>query len=45
MVAHLKTLYKYRQLVTMWTFREIRVRYKQSLLGAAWAILQPLVSC
>ncbi|MEZ4593085.1 MAG: ABC transporter permease [Chloroflexota bacterium] len=26
----------------MWTFREIRVRYKQSVLGAAWAILQPL---
>jgi lipopolysaccharide transport system permease protein len=26
----------------MWTLREIRVRYKQSLLGAAWAVLQPL---
>jgi lipopolysaccharide transport system permease protein len=26
----------------MWAFREIRVRYKQSLLGAAWAVLQPL---
>jgi lipopolysaccharide transport system permease protein len=43
MVAHLKTLYQYRQLIGMWTFREIRVRYKQSLLGAAWAILQPVV--
>lgn len=26
----------------VWAVREIRVRYKQSLLGAAWAILQPL---
>ena len=43
MVAHLKNLYEFRQLISMWTFREIRVRYKQSLLGAAWAILQPLV--
>jgi lipopolysaccharide transport system permease protein len=27
----------------MWSLREIKVRYKQSVLGAAWAILQPLV--
>jgi len=26
----------------MWALREIKVRYKQSVLGAAWAILQPL---
>ena len=26
----------------MWTWRDIKIRYKQSLLGAAWAILQPL---
>lgn len=26
----------------MWTLRELKVRYKQSYLGAAWAILQPL---
>jgi lipopolysaccharide transport system permease protein len=26
----------------MWTLREVKVRYKQSVLGAAWAILQPL---
>src|SRR5689334_11855318 len=35
-------LYRYRDLLWMWTLREIRVRYKQSILGAAWAILQPL---
>ncbi|RMH02230.1 MAG: ABC transporter permease [Chloroflexi bacterium] len=43
MLADLKTLYNYRELLGMWVFREIRVRYKQSFLGAAWAILQPLV--
>ena len=26
----------------MWTVREIKIRYKQSILGAAWAVLQPL---
>jgi len=43
MVMHIKTLYQYRDMLLMWVFREIRVRYKQSFLGAAWAILQPLV--
>lgn len=42
MAANLKTLYQYRELLWIWILREIRVRYKQSLLGAAWAILQPL---
>lgn len=40
--SHLKVLYGYRELLWMWTLRDIKVRYKQSLLGAAWAILQPL---
>src|ERR687897_719567 len=42
MVRHLKLLHAHRDLLLMWTLREIRVRYKQSALGAAWAILQPL---
>jgi lipopolysaccharide transport system permease protein len=42
MLLHLKTLYAYRELLWTWTRRDILVRYKQSLLGAAWAILQPL---
>lgn len=42
MIAHVQTLSRFRELIGMWTFREIRVRYKQSLLGAAWAVLQPL---
>ncbi len=39
----LKELYSYRELLWMWALREIKVRYKQSVLGAVWAILQPLV--
>ena len=39
---HLKSLYDYRDLLKMWAMREIKVRYRQSLLGAAWAVLQPL---
>jgi lipopolysaccharide transport system permease protein len=39
---HLVTLYHYRDLLWLWTAREIRVRYKQSMLGVAWAIVQPL---
>jgi lipopolysaccharide transport system permease protein len=31
-----------RDLLWIWTLRDIKVRYSQSLLGAAWAILQPL---
>lgn len=42
MLKHLKNLWAYRDLLWMWTLRQIKVRYKQSLLGRAWAILQPL---
>lgn len=42
MRKHLRDLLLHRTLLWLWTLREIRIRYKQSLLGAAWAILQPL---
>lgn len=41
-MTHLITLNQYRDLLWLWIAREVRVRYKQSLLGVAWAILQPL---
>lgn len=41
-MSHLSILHQYRDLLWLWTAREVRVRYKQSLLGIAWAILQPL---
>ncbi len=41
MMASLRELFGYRELLWMWISREIRIRYKQSFLGAAWAVLQP----
>jgi lipopolysaccharide transport system permease protein len=39
---NLRTLWEYRELLYFLTWRDIKVRYKQTALGAAWAILQPL---
>lgn len=39
---NLSDLWKYRELVYFLTWRDIKVRYKQAILGIAWAILQPL---
>jgi lipopolysaccharide transport system permease protein len=41
-MKNLLSLYEYRDLLWLWTVREVRVRYKQSLLGVAWAVLQPV---
>ena len=35
-------LWEYRELIYFFTWRDIKVRYKQTLLGAAWALIQPL---
>jgi len=40
----LAELWQYRELLYFLTWRDIRVRYKQTALGAAWAILQPLLT-
>ncbi len=37
-------LWEYRELLFFLTWRDIKVRYKQTALGAAWAILQPLLT-
>src|SRR2546429_751977 len=37
----LRELWKYRELLYFLTWRDIKVRYKQTVLGAAWAIIQP----
>lgn len=36
--------WRYRELVYFFAWRDIKVRYKQAMLGAAWAVLQPLLS-
>lgn len=38
-----KELWEYRELFYYFTWRDIKVRYKQTFLGAAWAVLQPLI--
>ena len=37
----LRELWEYRELLYFLTWRDIKVRYKQTVLGAAWAIIQP----
>jgi lipopolysaccharide transport system permease protein len=34
-------LWNYRELIYFLTWRDIKVRYKQTVLGAAWAVIQP----
>jgi lipopolysaccharide transport system permease protein len=39
---NLRDLWQYRDLLYILMMRDIKVRYKQTILGAAWAIIQPL---
>lgn len=39
---HLKDLWTYRELLYFLTWRQVKVRYKQTVLGFAWAIIRPL---
>lgn len=39
-----KELWEYRELLYFLIWRDIKVRYKQTALGAAWAIIQPLMT-
>src|ERR1700680_2439895 len=40
----LAELWAYRELLYFFVWRDIKVRYKQTVIGAAWAILQPVMS-
>jgi homopolymeric O-antigen transport system permease protein len=40
----LDELWEYRELLYFLTWRDIKVRYKQTVLGAAWAIIQPFMT-
>jgi lipopolysaccharide transport system permease protein len=42
--VNLRELWEYRELLYFLTWRDIKVRYKQSVLGVGWAILQPLLT-
>lgn len=41
---NLSDLWEYRELLYFLVWRDVKVRYKQTLLGAAWAILQPFLT-
>jgi len=41
-VLNLKEVWAYRELLYFFTWRDVRVRYKQAVLGIAWAVIQPL---
>ena len=40
----LKELWRYRELLFIFTWRDIKVRYKQTILGVLWVIFQPIVT-
>ncbi len=40
----LRELWEYRELLYFLIWRDIKVRYKQTTLGAAWAVLQPVMT-
>lgn len=37
-------IWRYRELLYFLTWRDVKIRYKQTVLGAAWAILQPFLT-
>ena len=40
--VNLRDLWQYRELLFFLAWRDIKVRYKQTALGAAWAVIQPV---
>src|SRR5215471_6463372 len=42
--VHLRELWIYRELLYFLVWRDIKVRYKQTVLGAVWAVLQPVLT-
>jgi lipopolysaccharide transport system permease protein len=40
----LREFWEYRELLYFLTWRDVKVRYKQTLLGVVWVVLQPLVT-
>ena len=43
-LVDLGEIWRYRELLYFLTWRDVKVRYKQTVLGAAWAVLQPLAT-
>ena len=43
MMTAIRELIKYRELLYMITYRDIKIRYKQSIMGLLWAVLMPIL--
>jgi lipopolysaccharide transport system permease protein len=43
-MLNLAELWAYRELLFFFVWRDVKVRYKQTVLGAAWAVIQPLTT-
>jgi lipopolysaccharide transport system permease protein len=41
---NLRDLWRYRELIYFMTWRDLKVRYKQTLLGISWAVLEPFLT-
>ena len=41
---NLREFWNYRELIYFFVWRDLKVRYKQTFIGAAWAVLQPLAT-
>jgi lipopolysaccharide transport system permease protein len=44
LLAELREVFRYRELLYFLIWRDVKVRYKQTILGALWAILKPFAS-
>src|SRR5476651_147532 len=42
--SYWKDLWKSRELVYILSWRDIKIRYKQTVIGAAWSIIRPLIT-
>jgi lipopolysaccharide transport system permease protein len=43
-LSDLRELWQYRELLYFFAWRDLKVRYKQTAIGAAWAIFQPFIT-
>jgi len=44
LTLRLREVWAYRELLYFFVWRDIKIRYKQTVIGAAWALLQPFVT-
>src|SRR5437879_13699279 len=41
---NLREVWEYRELLYFFVWRDLKIRYKQTAIGAAWAVLQPFLT-